>query len=66
MLGIAAFVSVVVWLVVVGLLLVAWVEDRRREDDEIARQAKLGGRSQRAQAAATVLPERKVEDRSLV
>jgi hypothetical protein len=47
MLQIAALVSVLVWLGVLALLIVAWVDDRRREDDEIARQSKLGGWSQR-------------------
>jgi hypothetical protein len=62
MLGIAALVSVLVWLGFLGLLLVAWVEDRQRETDEMLRQSKLGGWSQRAQRAATELPDRKVED----
>ncbi len=53
MLEIAAGVSVLVWLGVLALLTVAWVDDRRREDDEIARQSKLGGWSQRTQTAST-------------
>ena len=30
----------------------AWVDDRRREDDEILRQSKLGGWNQRSPAPA--------------
>ena len=80
MLSVAALISAIVWLVVVVLFVMAWVDDRRREDDEILRQSKLGGWSRRSQtppavASRTVegravegqaLPEEPVEDRSLV
>jgi hypothetical protein len=74
MLSVAALISAVVWLVVVVLFVMAWVDDRRREDDEILRQSKLGGWSQRSQPsvppavqpAAADAGQPVVEDRSLV
>jgi hypothetical protein len=71
MLSVAAFVSAVVWLVVVVLFVMAWVDDRRREDDEILRQSKLGGWSQRSQpsvpaAAPAPAGAPVAEDHSLV
>ena len=75
MLSVAALISAIVWLVVVVLFVMAWVDDRRREDDEILRQSKLGGWNQRSQTRVAVagqrveeqaLPEQPIEDRSLV
>jgi hypothetical protein len=54
MLSVAALVSAIVWLVVVVLFVMAWVDDRRREDDEILRQSKLGGWNQRSQTPVAV------------
>jgi hypothetical protein len=70
MLSVAAFISAIVWLVVVVLFVMAWIDDRRREDDEILRQSKLGGWNQRQQPAVPVAGQMPagptVEDRSLV
>jgi hypothetical protein len=80
MLSVAAFISAIVWLVVVVLFVMAWVDDRRREDDEILRQSKLGGWNQRSQTPVAVAGQTgtgptvtgqtvtgpTVEDRSLV
>jgi heme/copper-type cytochrome/quinol oxidase subunit 2 len=71
MLSVAALISAIVWLVVVVLFVMAWVDDRRREDDEILRQSKLGGWNQRSPAPAVAGPTEPVagpaaEDRSLV
>jgi hypothetical protein len=77
MLSVAALVSAIVWLVVVVLFVMAWVDDRRREDDEILRQSKLGGWNQRSAAPAVAGPTGQIvgeqpaagptaEDRSLV
>jgi hypothetical protein len=66
MVKIAVLVSALVWIGVLVLVAMAWVDDRRLEDDERSRGLRLGGRSQRTQQPGTDTGAQKVGDRVIV